>query len=50
MGRYVETAVSSISRAAALTLTHRLLAFSRRQTHDPKLIGVDVLVASMADL
>ena len=48
IGRYVETALSSVSRAAALT--HRLLAFSRRQTLDPKPIGVDGLVGSMADL
>jgi signal transduction histidine kinase/CheY-like chemotaxis protein len=48
IGRYVEAALSSVSRAAALT--HRLLAFSRRQTLDPKPIGVDRLVASMADL
>ena len=48
IGRYVETALSSVSRAAALT--HRLLAFSRRQTLDPKPIGVDGLVGGMADL
>ena len=42
IGRYVETALSSVGRAAALT--HRLLAFSRRQTLDPKPIGVDGLV------
>lgn len=46
--RYVETALSSVNRAAALT--HRLLAFSRRQTLDSKPIGVDGLVASMEDL
>ena len=48
VGRYIETALSSVSRAAALT--HRLLAFSRRQTLDPKPIGVDGLVGSMAEL
>jgi signal transduction histidine kinase/CheY-like chemotaxis protein len=48
IGRYVETALSSVARAAALT--HRLLAFSRRQTLDPKPIVVDGLVGGMADL
>jgi hypothetical protein len=37
--RYVEIALSSVSRAAALT--HRLLAFSRHQTLDPKPVGID---------
>jgi PAS domain S-box-containing protein len=45
---YVETALSSARRAAALT--HRLLAFSRRQTLDPKPIGIGKLVESMEDL
>jgi signal transduction histidine kinase/CheY-like chemotaxis protein len=48
LGRYIDTALSSAGRAAALT--HRLLAFSRRQTLDPKAISVDCLVASMEDL
>ena len=48
LGRYVELALSSVGRAAALT--HRLLAFSRRQTLDPKAIRVDRLVGSMEDL
>lgn len=48
IGRYVETALSSVARAAALT--HRLLAFSRRQTLDPKPIDVSGLVGSMSDL
>jgi len=48
IGRYVEMALSSVSRAAALT--HRLLAFSRRQTLDPKPIRIDRLVGSMADM
>ncbi len=48
LGRYIEAALSSVGRAAALT--HRLLAFSRRQTLDPKPIRVDELVASMEDL
>jgi signal transduction histidine kinase/CheY-like chemotaxis protein len=46
--RYTEAALSSVGRAAALT--HRLLAFSRRQTLDPKPIRVDGLVGSMEDL
>lgn len=48
LGRYIEAALSAVGRAAALT--HRLLAFSRRQTLDPKPIGVDGLVGSMEDL
>ena len=48
LGRYIEAALSSVGRAAALT--HRLLAFSRRQTLDPKPIRVDGLVGSMEDL
>jgi signal transduction histidine kinase/CheY-like chemotaxis protein len=48
VGRYVETALASVARAAALT--HRLLAFSRRQTLDPKPIDVDGLVDSLEDL
>ena len=39
---------SSVSRAAALT--HRLLAFSRRQTLDPKPTDVNRLVGGMEDL
>ena len=46
--RYVEAALSSASRAAALT--HRLLAFSRRQPLDPKPLDANRLVASMEDL
>jgi signal transduction histidine kinase/CheY-like chemotaxis protein len=48
LGRYIEAALSSVGRAAGLT--HRLLAFSRRQTLDPKAIRVDGLVGSMEDL
>ena len=48
LGRYIAAALSSVGRAAALT--HRLLAFSRRQTLDPKAIRVDGLVGSMEDL
>jgi PAS domain S-box-containing protein len=48
LSRYLEAARSSAQRAA--TLTHRLLAFSRRQTLDPKPTDVAKLVASMEDL
>jgi PAS domain S-box-containing protein len=41
-------AMDATRRAA--TLTHRLLAFSRRQPLDPKPIDVNKLVASMTDL
>jgi len=47
-GRYIETAMSSANRAA--TLTHRLLAFSRRQTLDPKLTDMNRLVGGMEEL
>jgi len=47
-GRYIETAMGSANRAAALI--HRLLAFSRRQTLDPKPTAVNGLVGGMADL
>ncbi len=46
--RYIKTATASANRAAALT--HRLLAFSRRQPLDPKPTDCDQLVASMEDL
>jgi PAS domain S-box-containing protein len=48
VGRYVEAAASSAKRAAALT--HRLLAFARRQPLDPRPLDVNQLVASMEDL
>ncbi|MDQ2989034.1 MAG: response regulator [Pseudomonadota bacterium] len=48
IGRYIEMALSSNQRAA--TLTHRLLAFSRRQPLDPQKFDVNALVLSMADL
>ncbi len=47
-GRYIETAMGSANRATALT--HRLLAFSRRQTLDPKPTDVNHLVSGMKDL
>ncbi len=46
--RYVGLATSSANRAAALT--HRLLAFSRRQTLDPRPVDGNALVTSMEDL
>lgn len=46
--RYVEGALGVADRAGALT--HRLLAFSRRQTLDPKPVNVNRLVASMTDM
>jgi CheY-like chemotaxis protein len=48
LDRYILTAQSSANRAAALT--HRLLAFSRRQTLDPKPTDVNQLVQSMEEL
>ncbi|MCB8820292.1 hybrid sensor histidine kinase/response regulator [Microvirga rosea] len=46
--RYLESALGSAKRAAALT--HRLLAFSRRQPLDPKPVDANMLIASMAEL
>lgn len=46
--RYLTTAMTSAERAAALT--HRLLAFSRRQPLDPKPVDANRLVAGMEDL
>jgi PAS domain S-box-containing protein len=46
--RFVGGAINSANRAAALT--HRLLAFSRRQPLDPKAVKVNPLLASMEDL
>ena len=46
--RYVAAAQGAARRAAALT--HRLLAFSRRQTLDPKPTDVNRLVADMEDM
>ncbi|MBM6579566.1 PAS domain S-box protein [Microvirga sp. BT689] len=48
IGRYITAATTSANRAAALT--HRLLAFARRQPLDPKLVDVNRLVISMEDL
>jgi PAS domain S-box-containing protein len=46
--RYISMAQGAANRAAALT--HRLLAFSRRQTLDPKAIDVNRLISGMTDL
>ncbi len=46
--RYITAAQGAARRAASLT--HRLLAFSRRQTLDPKPTNVNRLVASMEEL
>jgi len=46
--RYIDAALEGSRRAAALT--HRLLAFSRRQTLDPKLTDINHLVNGMAEL
>jgi PAS domain S-box-containing protein len=46
--RYTDLAMSATKRAAALT--HRLLAFSRRQTLDPRATDVNRLVVDLEDL
>lgn len=46
--RYVDAAQGAVKRAAALT--QRLLAFSRRQTLNPKPINVNRLIAGLEDL
>ena len=46
--RYVATAQGATKRAAALT--HRLLAFSRRQTLDPKPTNVNRLIIDMQEM
>ena len=46
--RYTTAASSAANRAAALT--HRLLAFSRRQPLDPKPVNANQLVTSMEEL
>ncbi|MEH3101251.1 MAG: ATP-binding protein [Sphingomonas adhaesiva] len=48
LDRYVTAAQGATRRAAALT--HRLLAFSRRQTLDPRPTDVNRLVQGMEDL
>ena len=46
--RYIEAAITSANRAAALT--HRLLAFARRQPLVPKPVDAGQLVVSLEDL
>ena len=46
--RYIIAAQGATSRAA--TLTHRLLAFARRQTLDPKPTNANKLIADMEEL
>jgi light-regulated signal transduction histidine kinase (bacteriophytochrome) len=48
LDRYIGAAMTSANRAASLT--HRLLAFSRRQTLDPRPLDVNRLISSMEDL
>jgi PAS domain S-box-containing protein len=48
LDRFITGAKASANRAAALT--HRLLAFSRRQPLDPKPVSANPLIASMEDL
>ncbi|MCQ4297263.1 PAS domain S-box protein [Pseudomonas stutzeri] len=48
LDRYIDAATTSANRAAALT--HRLLAFARRQSLDPKPVDVNLLVVSMEDM
>jgi PAS domain S-box-containing protein len=46
--KYLDAAQQASKRAAALT--HRLLAFSRRQTLDPRTTDINRLIAGMDDL
>lgn len=48
LARYINGAVGATKRAAALT--QRLLAFSRRQTLDPKPLNINSLIEGMLDL
>lgn len=48
LDRFINGALTSANRASALT--HRLLAFSRRQPLDPRPVQVNPLIASTADL
>lgn len=48
LNRLIEMALSSAERAAALT--HRLLAFSRRQSLDSRALDVNALIGSIEDL
>ena len=46
--RYITAAMGAAGRAAALT--HRLLAFSRRQTLDPRPVNLNRLIGGMEEL
>jgi PAS domain S-box-containing protein len=48
LDRFITGAMNSANRAAALT--HRLLAFSRRQPLDPRLVNINPLLTSIDDL
>jgi PAS domain S-box-containing protein len=48
VGRYIDAAMTSANRAAALT--HRLLAFARRQPLIPKSVDANALIVSLEDL
>ena len=48
LDRFITGAMTSADRAAALT--HRLLAFSRRQPLDPRPVHVNPLISSMEEL
>src|SRR5207302_6438539 len=48
VGRYAEAAVASANRAASLT--HRLLAFARRQPLDPRPLDLNKLIPTTDDL
>ena len=48
IGRYIDAAVTSANRAAALT--HRLLAFARRQSLNNSAVDVNRMVRSMEEL
>ncbi|MGE0715419.1 MAG: response regulator [Alphaproteobacteria bacterium] len=48
LDRYMEAASASAARAAALT--QRLLAFSRRQSLDPRAVNVNEVIASVREL
>lgn len=48
LGRYVTVALGAVQRGAALT--HRLLAFSRRQVLAPRATAVDALISGMQEL
>src|SRR6185312_9805759 len=48
LDRFLKAVADSAHRAA--TLTHRLLAFSRRQTLDPRALDVNKLISGLEEL